>query len=56
MFKKIINYIKQNKTIVVIIAIYSLSMLSILNWGIPNPNHPYNYHMDEWHQLQSIRN
>lgn len=30
-------------------------MISVIDWGIPNPNHPYNYHMDEWHQLQSIK-
>lgn len=46
MFKKI--------TVGIILA-YSLAMISIIDWGIPNLNHPYNYHMDEWHQLQSIR-
>src|SRR5262249_15008730 len=25
-------------------------------WGIPNQNHPFPYHMDEWHQLQAIAN
>lgn len=30
-------------------------MLSGLNWGIPNSNHPFSYHMDEWAQAQSIR-
>lgn len=30
-------------------------MLSIIRWGIPNENHPFNYHMDEWHQLQAVR-
>lgn len=38
-----------------IILIYALGMISVINWGIPNLDHPYNYHMDEWHQLQSIR-
>lgn len=55
MFTKIINYIVTNKITVGIILIYSLTMISIIDWGIPNLNHPYNYHMDEWHQLQSIR-
>ena len=30
-------------------------MISVITWGIPNQNHPFNYHMDEWHQMQSIR-
>ncbi len=55
MFNKVINYIIQNKTTIGIILIYSLAMISIINWGIPNINHPYSYHMDEWHQMQSIR-
>jgi len=52
---KIINYIAKNKIAVGIIVIYALAMTSVIDWGIPNLNHPYNYHMDEWHQLQSIR-
>lgn len=55
MFKKIIDYIAQNKITVGIVIIYALSMLSVIDWGIPSPSHPYNYHMDEWHQVQSIR-
>lgn len=55
MLKIIINYIIQNKIIIGIIIAYCLSMLSVIDWGIPNANHPYNYHMDEWHQLQSIK-
>ena len=30
-------------------------MISVIQWGIPNQNHPFNYQMDEWHQMQSIR-
>lgn len=30
-------------------------MLSIIDWGIPNKDHPFMYHMDEWHQLQAVR-
>lgn len=55
MLKKIFNYIIENKIIVAIVISYTLSMLSIIDWGIPNLNHPYNYHMDEWHQIQSIK-
>lgn len=55
MFRKIFNYILQNKITLGIMAIYALIMISVIDWGIPNLNHPYTYHMDEWHQLQSIR-
>ncbi len=30
-------------------------MLSVIQWGLPNQNHPFSYYMDEWHQMQSIR-
>ncbi len=33
---------------------YLLITLSTIGWGIPNNDHPYNYYMDEWHQMQSI--
>lgn len=55
MFKKAIGYIIKDKIVLGIISTYVLMMLSVIDWGIPNPNHPYNYHMDEWHQLQSIK-
>ena len=55
MLETIINYIIRNKITVSIIFIYFLAMISVIDWGIPNPNHPYNYHMDEWHQLESIK-
>lgn len=55
MFKKIFNFILKDKIKFGIIAIYVFFMISVIDWGIPNLNHPYNYHMDEWHQLQSIR-
>ena len=56
MLKKMFNYIIGNKFTIAILILYTLSMLSVIDWGIPNQNHPYNYHMDEWHQLQSIKN
>ena len=31
-------------------------MLLVIAWGAPNPSHPFPYHMDEWHQLEAIRN
>ncbi|MBI4097671.1 MAG: glycosyltransferase [Candidatus Levybacteria bacterium] len=48
-------YIKRNKFLVFMVLAYSAVMLLTLRWGIPNENHPYPYHMDEWHQLQAVR-
>jgi len=53
--KSLFNLIVKYKFVSIIIGIYVFTMLSVINWGIPNPNHPFPYHMDEWHQLQSIR-
>lgn len=44
-----------NKGVSLIIFAYTLIVLSGINWGIPNNNHPFNYHMDEWAQAQSVR-
>jgi len=46
---------RQNIGLTLIILIYLLLMLLIIKWGIPNAYHPFNYHMDEWHQLQAVR-
>ncbi len=46
---------KKNIGLTLIIAVYSVLMLLIIKWGIPGVNHPFNYHMDEWHQLQAVR-
>ncbi len=54
-FYKFYSLLKQNKLFILLIIIYSLLMISIINWGIPNNNHPFNYHMDEWHQSQAVR-
>lgn len=51
-FKKIIY---ENKLIVAFIIVYIIGSLSVITWGLPNYNHPFNYYMDEWHQMQSIR-
>lgn len=51
-----LKYLLQNKSLVLICIIYIAAMLSIISWGIPNNNHPFNYFMDEWHQSQSVRN
>jgi glycosyltransferase involved in cell wall biosynthesis len=47
-------YIKQNKFLFFVLAIYIGLLLLTLRWGIPNQNHPYPYHMDEWHQLHAV--
>lgn len=51
-----IQYAFNNKMVLVIIFIYVIVILSIIQWGIPNEQHPFTYHMDEWHQLQAVRN
>jgi hypothetical protein len=60
--KKLLNYyfimvgwIAKNKLLSTILGVYAILMLSNINWGIPNTLHPFNYQMDEWHQLQSVR-
>lgn len=55
-FNKIFKIILNNKGVFLVILVYILSMLSVINYGIPNSNHPFNYFMDEWHQSQSVRN
>lgn len=47
--------LRENIVLVFIIAIYSLAISSIISWGIPNLAHPFTYNMDEWHQLQAVR-
>jgi len=39
----------------VIILFYIFVVGNGITWGIPNNNHPFAYHMDEWAQAQSIR-
>lgn len=41
--------------IVVIFVIFVILQLVVITWGIPNASHPFTYHMDEWHQLSSVR-
>lgn len=51
----LVNLIIRNKLISIIIIGYILLMLSLIQWGIPNINHPFNYAMDEWHFSQALR-
>ncbi len=51
-----LTFIKQNKLLFVILTIYISFLVFTLKWGIPNQNHPFPYHMDEWHQLQAVAN
>lgn len=50
-----VKEIFKNKLVVFLIVLYIFSMVTVITWGIPNENHPFNYHMDEWHQMQAIR-
>jgi cellulose synthase/poly-beta-1,6-N-acetylglucosamine synthase-like glycosyltransferase len=54
--KSLFRLILSNKGVTVVIVVYILSMLSVITYGIPGPNHPFDYFMDEWHQSQSVRN
>lgn len=49
------NLIAKNWLIASLIALYTLALLSVVTWGLPNPSHPFPYHMDEWHQLAAVR-
>ncbi|HUD04885.1 MAG TPA: glycosyltransferase [Patescibacteria group bacterium] len=53
--KALFNIIFNNKGVSLIILLYIVSMLSVISYGIPNPFHPFDYFMDEWHQSQSVR-
>lgn len=53
-----INYVEQiisNKYLSLIIFIYSVIILSGIGWGLPNNQHPFTYHMDEWHFLGALK-
>lgn len=52
---KILKMLQNNKIVTLMIIIYSLTVLSCIKWGIPGNNHPFTYHMDEWHQSQAVR-
>ncbi len=54
--RSLFQVILNNKGVTVVIVLYVLAMLSVISYGIPNINHPFNYFMDEWHQSQSVRN
>ena len=53
--KSVLNPVKNNKILLLIILVYSSLMFLLLQWGIPNLNHPFNYAMDEWHFSQALR-
>lgn len=54
-FKSFFELIIKNKAISMFIIFYSGIMLYLIQWGIPNLNHPFNYAMDEWHFSQALR-
>lgn len=49
------NKKNQNKFLFAVLLLYAGLMLSVINWGTPNLDHPFTYNMDEWHQLQAVR-
>lgn len=42
-------------SLILFILIYLFIIFLTITWGAPNGNHPFPYHMDEWHQLQAVR-
>jgi len=54
--KSIFQVIFNNKGAAAVIIVYVLAMLLVISYGIPGPNHPFAYFMDEWHQSQAVRN
>jgi len=53
--KKAYALIASNRWTCLIILLYTVSILSVISFGIPNSSHPFDYFMDEWHQSQSVR-
>ncbi|MEK7160179.1 MAG: glycosyltransferase [Patescibacteria group bacterium] len=53
--KSAFELILKNKSISLFILFYSILMAYLIQWGIPNLNHPFNYAMDEWHFSQALR-
>ena len=51
----LLKFITKNKFLLFILFCYLLIIFSTFKWGSPNVNHPFPYHMDEWHQLQAVR-
>jgi hypothetical protein len=47
--------VKNNKILILLIALYSLAIFSVISWGIPSETRPFTYNMDEWHQLEAVR-
>lgn len=46
--------VKKDYYLIFMLLIYTIIILSTLRWGIPNQNHPFPYHMDEWHQFHAV--
>ncbi|PJA00044.1 MAG: hypothetical protein COX78_01085 [Candidatus Levybacteria bacterium CG_4_10_14_0_2_um_filter_35_8] len=53
--KNIWKLLLANKWFFLIVLIYIAEIILVIDWGIPNNAHPFNYHMDEWHFSQAIR-
>lgn len=49
------QFLQSHALIIGMVGLYLIITLPLVNWGIPNPAHPFFYHMDEWHFMQSIR-
>lgn len=55
MVLKLFTLFKNNLAISIVILVYAFIALAQLSWGLPNNNHPFSYHMDEWAQARSLK-
>ncbi len=49
------SVVKGNSVLFILVTIYIITMISVITSGIPNQYHPFAYQMDEWHQMQAVR-
>jgi hypothetical protein len=49
------QFLRSHAVTIGMVGMYLIITLPLVSWGIPNASHPFFYHMDEWHFVQSIR-
>lgn len=50
-----LQFLRRNAITIIMVMLYLVITFPLVYWGIPNVTHPFFYHMDEWHFMQSIR-
>jgi hypothetical protein len=41
--------------LIIVVVFYFILTVKVIKWGLPSGSHPYTYHMDEWHQFNSVK-